>query len=418
MKISVRKIKKISIFFLMLQMFGILLSGCGAEEEKITEITLIHGWGSMDADHVTMRQIYSDFEKKHPEIRLNLIAMPSSMDVIDKSGDLLLVGEVPDIIFTGGEGRESIYEFMVEKGYAVDMMPYIQRDKELREDISPLILDYWTTEDGALYTVSDVLLLGGYWYNRKMFQEAGINEIPQTWEDMLEVCRRLEEHRAGKKVMVLDEIHIIYLLDAMLAEKNPEILEEVRYNNRYVESEEFRAAMHQMKALAEYSEIMSNDYRDTLADFNQEKTAIYINGVWASSMIRPEIDAVYAAFPGENGDIATISSCIGYILGNTKDEDRINASMEFIKYMLSDEVAKRILTETEQVPSNPSVKVTQEDRERLHQAVSAVQNAENIIETPENVWNNDKKEKSVEAMASYLKGNIAYKELQNRLYGY
>ena len=91
MKKSIMKIHKIKLVICSI-LAGLLvgLGGCG-DEKEITEITLIHGWGSTEADHEAMRQIYKDFEKDHPEIHLNLISMPSSTDVISKVSDLLTV---------------------------------------------------------------------------------------------------------------------------------------------------------------------------------------------------------------------------------------------------------------------------------------------------------------------------------------
>lgn len=112
--------KKAIIKILILMGICGILNGCGSPKDDVVEITMIHGWGSTEYDHVVMRQIYEEFEKVHPEIHWNMVAMPSSTDVISKVGDLLTVGEIPDIVFTGGDGRESIYSFMVEEGYAVD----------------------------------------------------------------------------------------------------------------------------------------------------------------------------------------------------------------------------------------------------------------------------------------------------------
>ena len=138
-----------------------VLAGCSKKQEEKVEITMIHGWGSTEADHVAMRQIYEEFEKTHPDIDLNLVSMPSSTDVISKVGDLLTVGEIPDIVFTGGDGRESIYRFMVQKGYAVDLIPYMQADEEFAGNVSDVIQNSWITKEGSLYTMSDVLLMGG-----------------------------------------------------------------------------------------------------------------------------------------------------------------------------------------------------------------------------------------------------------------
>ena len=84
---------------LLLLMTACLLGGCSKESAEQTEITLIHGWGSMESEHVRMRQIYKDFEKEHPEIKLNLMSMTSSDEVIKKTKNMLSVGEVPDLIF-------------------------------------------------------------------------------------------------------------------------------------------------------------------------------------------------------------------------------------------------------------------------------------------------------------------------------
>ena len=46
---------------LLLLMTACLLGGCSKESAEQTEITLIHGWGSMESEHVRMRQIYKDF---------------------------------------------------------------------------------------------------------------------------------------------------------------------------------------------------------------------------------------------------------------------------------------------------------------------------------------------------------------------
>ena len=43
---------------LLLLMTACLLGGCSKESAEQTEITLIHGWGSMESEHVRMRQIY------------------------------------------------------------------------------------------------------------------------------------------------------------------------------------------------------------------------------------------------------------------------------------------------------------------------------------------------------------------------
>ena len=397
-----------------------ILAGCGSAKDEVVEITMIHGWGSTEYDHVVMRQIYEEFEKVHPEIHLNMVAMPSSTDVISKVGDLLTVGEIPDIVFTGGDGRESIYSFMMEEGYAVDLMPYILEDQEFEANVSPVIMENWTTENGNLYTVSDVLLMGGYWYNEEIFEKAGIDNIPRTWEEWMEACRKIKKSDGKTVPIILDSNHISYLMTTILADEELTQLKEAKNSKIEINSASFDKMLSRLREISKYATLAGDyNYRDTLASFNAGESAIYINGVWANFMIDEKLQVAYAPFPSDDGKgIATKSACVGYILGNTGDEKRIDASVKFLKYMLSEDVAVKIMEKTGQMPSNPNVEITEESvGSRLYQAVTCVENAGLIIETPENLWDLSEKKEYGENVILYLQNRIGEEEFRERLSG-
>ena len=65
------KEKRIRKGLLLLMMAAaLLLCGCETTQKRPVEITLIHGWGSIAGDHEAMRQIYSDFSKENPDIKI------------------------------------------------------------------------------------------------------------------------------------------------------------------------------------------------------------------------------------------------------------------------------------------------------------------------------------------------------------
>ena len=371
-----------------------MLAACTAQEEHVTELTLIHGWGSTEADHIAMRAIYMDYETANPGVRINLISMPSSEDVVSKVQDMLTVGEIPDIIFTGGVGQETLYRFMIDNGYAVNLTPYLDADTSFDACIADVTKARWTEADGALYTVSDVLLLsGGYWYNRDLFEQANIKEVPATWDDFTDVLQALSE-QAGRRrdtdcSVILDEEHILYLADAVLADQTDEDLYRLLHSDIDFRQPPFTEVLSRLKEISRYAQTREQfTYRDTLEAFNLGKTAIYINGAWANTMIRDDLDVRYAAFPSEDGTgTSCISSNLGYVLGNTRDASRIDASVAFLKYMLSDDVQKRIVEETGQIASSPRIdRSVISGNERLSQAVDCVQSAGTVIDTPENLW--------------------------------
>ena len=47
--------------------------------------------------------------------------------------------------------------------------------------------------DGKYYGFAPTTWVGGYFYNKDIFQELGLTE-PQTWEEFLNVCKTLQEN--------------------------------------------------------------------------------------------------------------------------------------------------------------------------------------------------------------------------------
>ena len=376
----------------------LFLGACTGKTAERTEITFIHGWGSPEPDHVAMRRIYADFEQTRPDIKLNLISMPSADDVISKVQDMLTVGEIPDVVFTAGAGEEKLYSYMVGKGYALDLSPYLEADAGFRSCISDAALGRWQEENGSLYTVSDVLLMSGCWINEDIFERAGIKEVPKTWDDFTQACRRIREWamQSGSEVtpIVLDEECLLYLADALMADTDGNALRMLAQGETTAGNPEYREMIRRLQQIGSYADMEEQfTYRDTLEMFNSGMSAMYVNGVWASTMIREDLRVSYMAFPsGDREGCACISSCVGYILGNTGDEKKTEAAVAFLRYMLSDEVQQRILMETGQIVSSPHIKIAEiSDNERLLQAVSCVQSAGHIIEVPENLWRSDAK---------------------------
>lgn len=106
-------------------------------------------------------------------------------------------------------------------------------------------------------------------------------------------------------------------------------------------------------------------------------------------MISAKIDAEYALLPFKKGKTLSCESAgLGYMLGNTEDERKRAAAVDFVTYMLSKPVQERILRETEQMPANPEIDLRDyaEEMPRFYQAVELVQGADYRIEVPNNLW--------------------------------
>ena len=122
----------------LILLLALSLCGCGEREKEPVTITVIHAWGGTGADHVAMRDIYDGFQKENPDIEVQMISMPAREEMLRKVEDMIMVGNMPDVITFSGMGQNTTYDFIVKNNMALDIMPYLKEDKEFAANIELL----------------------------------------------------------------------------------------------------------------------------------------------------------------------------------------------------------------------------------------------------------------------------------------
>lgn len=409
------KVKKLLLLIWIL-LICCILSSCEKEKKKVT-ITVIHSWGGTETDHVAMRQIYEQFQNENPNINLRLISMPTRNETLRKVEDMIMVGDTPDIIAFSGMGENSIYNFMVENNMALDIQPYLEEDSEFDRDISETNKKYWTTGAGDLYTVVDVLSLsGGYWYNEEILEKSGIKQLPETWNEFIDMCDRINEWSKEESTEVKplrpSAEGYLYFMDHMLFSEKDSVSE--------ISDEDFVDTLKKMESIYHFSkfENTSYSYRDETRLFNEGRLAIYVNGVWGAPMISEKIHAKYALLPTNDGiSMSCESASLGYVLGKSGSKEREDASVRFLKYILSKKVQTQILERTEQFPANPNISLEKykNEKNRMYQAATLVLDAERKIEIPDNVWSASQKEYFTDNIFKVLTNEMDKQELVDNI---
>ena len=409
------KVKKLLLLMWIL-LICCILSSCEKEKKKVT-ITVIHSWGGTETDHVAMRQIYEQFQNENPDINLRLISMPTRNETLRKVEDMIMVGDTPDIIAFSGMGENSIYNFMVENNMALDIQPYLEEDLEFDRDVSETNKKYWTTGAGDLYTVVDVLSLsGGYWYNEEILEKAGIKQLPETWNEFIDMCDRINEWSKEESTEVKplrpSAEGYLYFMDHILFSEKDSVSE--------ISDEDFVDTLKKMESIYHFSkfENTSYSYRDETRLFNEGRIAIYVNGVWGAPMISEKIHAKYALLPTNDGiSMSCESASLGYVLGKSGSKEREDASVRFLKYILSKKVQTQILERTEQFPANPNISLEKykNEKNRMYQAATLVLDAERKIEIPDNVWSASQKEYFTDNIFKVLTNEMDKQELVDNI---
>ena len=212
----------------------------------------------------------------------------------------------------------------------------------------------------------------------------------------------------------------MYFADHMLAENGGYTQKAIQNNQMIIIDDEFDIIIKQLKEIYNFSTSESENYSylDETSLFNEGKLAIYVNGVWGAPMIAGNINAKYALLPTESGNsMSCTSTCLGYVLGNSENEEKEEASVRFIKYMLSENIQTRILQETEQIPANPHIDLSKFEIEkpRLYQAASLVLSADRKIEVPDNLWIASKKNSFIGNIFKVLSGELSDQDFEGLL---
>lgn len=165
-------------------------SSSGGAAARPAEILLMSIGYTEELD--TFSAIIDSLNAKNPDIHVTLEQVPGSWnDYNQKVISLITAGTPPDIGRMMGPGQSAF----VSRGQLLDLTPMVQRDIKMA--------DYYESAfesvklDGRIYGVPTGIYTLNVYYNKKMFDEAGIPypsadwNNPWTKEQFLETARKL-----------------------------------------------------------------------------------------------------------------------------------------------------------------------------------------------------------------------------------
>lgn len=149
-------------------------------------------WWDQEWGEETINWITSSFEKQHPNVEVETVFAPHAQ-YMDKLLTLCQAGETPDVM-----GMEVTWAANFDKlGVFEDLDPLIsEADPQFTSGHNPAWDSWWRNRliMTYLYTMSY-----GIYYNTRMFKEKGV-EPPTNWKELREVLRKFqipEKHQWG-----------------------------------------------------------------------------------------------------------------------------------------------------------------------------------------------------------------------------
>ncbi|MDX6256644.1 MAG: raffinose/stachyose/melibiose transport system substrate-binding protein [Frankiales bacterium] len=292
-----------------------------------------------------MKAIAADYAKTHPGFSLNLITTPDRPSYIQKYETLAAANKLPDLFDTDAT---LFAAKLAKQGKLMDVTKLLT-DLGLYSNYRPSALNYQRFDDGSLYTIPLEYQLELFWYNKALFQKAGVT-IPTSLDQIPALCTTLRSK--GITPIALDgqdqwplERYISY---QPFRQQGPDYIKQLKTGKVLLSNPVGTKAVEWMSQLGSAKcfedGFSSTGYSDAQALFTSGKTAMYNIGTWelsalATDKLSPTVrnDVDFFTLPAGTGSATAANeyvspSGIGMAV-NAKSYDPM--LKDFLKYALT-----------------------------------------------------------------------------------
>ncbi|WP_218918859.1 ABC transporter substrate-binding protein [Paenibacillus borealis] len=270
------------------------------------------------------------------EVEVVVEEIPSDAAYVDKIKILAASGDVPDVVM----GKDGINDVLIKGNLATPFNDYLDKDAEWKAAIGEDALAS-NTRDGKIWSISDQKQNIGYFYNKEMFEKAGIKPA-ETWDEFMSNNEKLKA--AGFVPLALMTGENAWTSNLILAAMigtngdNGKAFMNTLHPTDFNTPEMIKALNMMKELLEKYTtkDALGAGYANAANAFSQGKAAMIANGPWmigdfsdpAKSSEGFDAKVGVAAYP-DNSLISTYE--VGYMIGAKTPETR-DAAEKFIKF--------------------------------------------------------------------------------------
>lgn len=149
----------------------------------------VSGFASTPAEDALVQQNLQNFEKLHPDITVNWSPIPG--DYATKMRANIASNTVPDVFYL----QPSMSSEYISAGKLLNLSPYMARDSVKASDYYSTLLNPFVCTSGQVYGLPKDWNSLGVFYNKQMFQAAGLPapSAGWTWNDLQNDAQKLTQ---------------------------------------------------------------------------------------------------------------------------------------------------------------------------------------------------------------------------------
>lgn len=296
---------------------------------------------STDPKYQMLRKIVSQYEANHPNITIELDSLNTDQQKL-KLKTQAASKEVPDITIVNPAAQMKPF---VDADLFAPLNEMIEKNG-LKDTFQKGILDYYTF-DGNLYALPDGNNIGVVYYNKSLFEQAGV-KVPTTFEDMIGAVKQLKAK--GITPMAIGEKDswtgsFLFMNILLRTNGGPGFLQQVLDGKKTFEDPAFKEAVDAFESLVQagaFQEgVTSFDYNAGENLFKTGKAAMYYMGSWATGGIETSEagknnNVGVFKFPTVNGkgNPDEFMLAPGSAFAVSKDSKHLPETLDFLNYFM------------------------------------------------------------------------------------
>ena len=297
--------------------------------EKVT-ISLL----SWNTDEI-LGEFIAGFEQENPNIKIDLQYVPPVQQYVDKFSVLAASGQMTDMFYIAAENKQEV----ISKGVAEDIS-----DMEIFSRIDPATSATYG-KDGKIYGYSPDAWIGGIFYNKDLFEQAGIEKEPETWQEFVDCATKLKAIGVEPYLDDADNVHNLaqdlYQCSVISQEPDADVqINEGRSTFQEKYTEPLKLWYDDMIAGGLYSQMALGLNSDQVIDmFANGEVAMMHGGPWNIATIEqknPDMNYDIFGLSDSNGN-RVLPGAVNVGLSISTTSAHKDACRAFIEYMARDE---------------------------------------------------------------------------------
>lgn len=333
---------------------ALTLAACSAGEAQVEQgpapeagkaegtVELWHFFSGREADAVA--EVVEDFEAKFPEITVEV--RPEQDD--EKMRQAIAAGKGPDV---GISYSTAVVGSFCSTGAFQDLGPWLERDG-VSEDIFPQIVRDYTQFEGIRCAMPALADAYGLYYNKTLFEEAGLDGPPKTAEELVEMAKKLTKRAPDGTIEVAGFVPTFGFYENDPASfgavwgaewLNEELDPQIAEDEDWAEMLKWQKELVDWYGLDNLNKFTAGVGQQWSADnaFQTGKIAMSLDGEYRNAFIAaeaPDLDYGTAPLPGpaDKPELYGAGYVTGSIAGMPKGAKNPEAAWELLKYLTTD----------------------------------------------------------------------------------